>query len=562
MPIPRRQIATVKRIYSYQTSARSNCSLNELDDYCLSKIIGYALGYASMRDDEDSPSTGDNGRAERNLSLVCRRWYHLTQMQAQIHGVHRVYLTPKVTTMHAATLRRPDTVFKRNLPIMLTHTHHNRRRSPIFHHNSSKHSGRSSLTNHHTTSHDTRLLRAIRPKLLKYNHLIFEGRLSCSDLRVLINAIDSARIELLQLDLSVERDATTPDEFANMPRTLSSLRKLVLFWNTDAKSDLSNGLTWTIYKRAINLQSLELYLKDDKPSVLMTPGKASNGAPTPTRKDAIERIAKKYMRIESFHIAPHTSLTQLIYKRGLCDEWSTECQVTSLMKAVVTSEQSIQELDTNDGRLIEHLIECSKRVCTTNTLRRLQFLRPITCIELLSRIIMTSSLGTDHLAVALDNDERLDEVRAALDCFRSRRHERSVCVLRLYLRDQKTSNLEDKVKNLIHLSRLTDLMIYIIAQNRVSIDCCHLMWSVGRALQVSIGQNGMRPSKGCLFRVLVQSPPAQMYHTEITVPFGQCGSYKINARREDIARRREIMRSVKKDCYHSFVKSVRDNIVS
>lgn len=164
--------------------------------------------------------------------------------------------------------------------------------------------------------------------------------------------------------------------------------------------------------------------------------------------------------------------------------------------------------------------------------------------------------------------DRLENVRGMLDYFHHLRHR--TCQLILYMRDQKVSDCEDKIKKLALLSRTADVTIHITAISRISIDCCHLMWSVGRYIQQSqTGQSVKkrdsilnRHESRCLFRICVQVGNSTKNWFELIVPFGKFELDKIYPAREDLTKHRDILKSVKKACYNSFVKSLRDHTSS
>lgn len=548
MPLPRYQPVRKK-------PKVNGLSLDDLDDYCLSKIIGHALSLSSCRDGEST--VRDNGRTERNLSLVSKKWYFLTQSQISTCGVHKIHLdkisrakaapaaaaptaTPKtVSSISYGTLaRRPGVLMQRNTP--------SRRNATSFVANIPQRG-----TKPLDSTYNITLFTSIQRKLLKYKHIHIDGTLTCDEFKKLIVALDANRIEQLHLRVKIEKDRTQAKEFAVIPKQLCYLERLTLLWSSDKKEEYSNGLTWTVYNRAIKLRTLEIYLNEDD----------SAESVVRNRRDSVEKISTKFSHERTSDI-PHRHLNKVVFNRSSNTSPPNHCAYTSLIRNVLMKEDSIYQVDTNDNKLIEHLIISSDRICTTRELRFLRFLTPIKSIDLLAQLLKSSSLGTEQLSIMTDNIDHLDEVRLAMENFRFARHEDAQCQLSLSLKDQKFQDCEDKIKNLVHLSRMSNLIININVQQRVSIDCCHLMWSINRALQSS------DISGNCLIKIKLQAgpglikPSGTIFYSEITVPLGRCSLYKINQNLEDIARHREILKSLKKDCYHQFVKSVRENVTS
>lgn len=508
---------------------------SNLDDYCLSRIIYHTLRLASG--DNDS----DNGTTERSLSLVSKRWYLLTQAQINLCGVHRIdldrILTKSVQTQTKKTVgsgiayvpqaRRPGVLMPRNhvqQQILTT--------KPV------------------SNTYDIALLRAIQPKLLKYKHILIDGSLTCDEFRKLIIALDSARVEQLRLNVKIGKDSTPAREFSVLPKYLQYLERLTLLWTNDSKNDFSNALTWTIYERATGLKTLNIYLEDSIDS-----GEIS-------KKEPIEKISDRYMNrdhsFDRFQRNQHRDLARVTFKRTVEDS-SSDCVYTSLIYSVLAHEDSISQVETNDNKLAGYIIRSSERTCTTLDFRLLRLLSPVKDMASLERLFQSDRLGSDLLAVVVNDVDQLAEIRKCLEIFKPARHDQSMCQLSLHLKDQKVSDSEDRIKSIIQLSHLCDLIVYIGAQQRVSIDCCHLMWSVGRAL---------RADEMCMFKITLQGgnplkvnqTTNDMNYSEITVPFGRYQHIKINSIREDMVKHREIIKSLKRDCYHQFVKSIRDNV--
>lgn len=524
-------------------------SLNDLDDYCLSKIIGHALSMSSSRD-EDS-IVRDNGKTEKNLSLVSKRWYFLTQTQVGICGVHKIYLdkisrveqiaTGTKKTHHVPmSCRKPTNLVPRSnfgaSTMLMNQTIQQRPLASTL---------KSAPTNESSPPTSIGLFRALQPKLHKYKNIQIDGTLSCNEFKSLLVALNAARIEQLTLKVRIEKDKTPAKDFAIMPKQMCHIEKLTFFWSNDIKSDFSNGLTWTIFERAINLKAVHIHLLEDASNIEQN--KCSQ-----FDRDSIESISTRFLD----RPCAHKILREILFIRTFSDSQPI-CHYTSLIRSLLIKEANINQVETNDWMLIEHLIRSSDRLCTSHELKCLKFSTPIKSIDLLAQLMRSSNLGRNQLSVVIDNINQIEEVRLAVEDFNLTRQNDATCQLYLSLKDQKYADCEEKIKNLVYLSRLADVVINMNAQQRVSIDCCHLMWSVGRALQSSD-----LPGK-CLFRIKLQILPLKHNannYTEITIPFGRCARYKINSNREDINRHREIMKALKKDCYHQFVKSVRDNV--
>lgn len=549
----------------------SNRSLDDIGDQCLIRIIGHALKQASIRNDEQVPAK-DNGTTEKNLSLVSKRWYFLTQSLIGKLGVHRIELD-KITrgnqsTKSAATgpprltglgnksfagsriacisgIKRPEIGQSANRTLATINNcipPAKQLRQPVV--------GSKSGT------FDICLYRQIRPRLLKYKHILIDGSLTCDEFKKLVVAVDSARIEQLELRLKIDRDKQA-HRFDFAPPELKHLEKLVLFWHNQTSVDFSNGLTWTVFIRASHLKVLEVHLNDG-PILENHPEQLNR----PATNFMIEDIALNFIGNEVV-CQPHEYLERIIFKRTAANS-SCNCVYSMLIKSALTREEGVFEFATNDGVLVEHLIRSSERTCTQYELSHLRFLTPIEDVELLGKLFLSGALGRDRLTIEIDTIDYIDEIRMRMEYFKLNRHEHSICQLSIHLKDQKVTDFDDKIKSLIHLCRSANVTVFIDAQWRVSIDCCHLMWSIGRALQqasaIIQGQtNG--DSYGCLFKINLQVNAFKQSFTEITIPFGSAHqNYCINSNREDMLRHREIMRSLKRDCYHQFVKAVRDNM--
>lgn len=584
MPLPRYQ--PVKKKLKVASP-----SLDDLDDYCLSKIIAYALIQSKSRQEE--PYLGDNRNTERNLSLVSKRWYFLTQTQVGDHGVHKINLelALKQDSIHkpirmngiASTIKTPRRVVPVNSSGLAAGA-----RTPAGSFKLRPNYGVLSqrnmtnvITNHSQqvakdVTHDSyniRLFRAVQPKLLKYKHLQFCGSVCSDNFNKLMVAINSARVERLDL-LGVKVESARSYLNSLKPSASSSFQPLVHLetltytFTTSPKDDSTNALLWTIYQRAINLKELQVYLvetNDSAPAAITNgaEGESESGLGCDQKPSAsfIERLTSARL------LKSHPYLARVVFKKITRDneqctapgQNSPNCNYSALVKKVLSEEKSVAYLDTNDPTLIGYLIQASNRLCTRLDLRRLILSCPISSLELLHQLVKLKNLGIEQLSIVIENFDQIGEVKTILDDFKLNRPERARCLLNLYLKDQKFTDCEDKVKNLIHLSRLADINVYISALQRISIDCCHLMWSTGRALQAITTSDS--PGK-CIFKITLQTYPVKpntVNPFEITIPFGKCAQYKISSTREDVVRHREIMKSLKKDCYHQFVKSVREN---
>lgn len=605
MPLPRYQPLKKK-------AKVVGASLEDLDDSCLSRIIAHALEQSKARDEE--PYVGDNGKTERSLSLVSRRWYFLTQTQVADHGVHKIDLdatlrrasdarqatsrpnaanlslagtlkTPRRIGLHASsaftnskTPGGPASARKR-LPYGVL----SQRNLTVTNGNQRPATNRNSPNGPAAPTYDIKLFRAIQPKLLKYKHVQLAGSLSMENLDKLLVALNSARVQRLDLlKLKVENARSPPLIGASGTiEHLSHLRELTCTWANNLKAETSNALLWGIYERATNLRELQVYLIDDCNSKASSTSGANNlnantNNDSQQSNDSTQSApATSQCTTSNFNgelVAPlmsraHPHLLRVVFERLLPAAMepsqhipAINCEYSILIKRVLGQERSILSLDTNDCSLIEYLIQASNRICTKHELQLLRLTHPIRSLEMLQRLVSLPNLGTNYLSIVIDNVDQMSDVKASLENFSPARKSRARCQLNLYLRDQKFTDSEDKVKHLISLCRLADVNVYISALQRISIDCCHLMWSTGRALQ-AMGTVESPPGR-CIFKISLQTYPIKantVNPCEITIPFGKCSQYRISSSREDIIRHREIMRALKRDCYHQFVKSVRDN---
>lgn len=523
MPLPRYQ--PLKRI-----KISSGPCISDIDDACLTKILGYVLEFSSLRDENHS-TVGDNGIAERNVSLVSKRWYFLTQTQIADRGVHRVNLdslTKQIESKSRKNCAQPS--FARGR--ILTHSSQNTIK-PI---NTISGDKTHSINDFYSID----IFRKLQPRLHKYKHILFEGSLPTNEFKKLIVALDASRTEQLSLSVSVEKRLSLMKDRILLPIELRHLEKLTLNWNLDKRSSYSNEMTWRVYKRATNLKIFELHAQATSAIILDERPFINSIEPDPISSPL-----------------EHQHLQRIVFTWS-SDEQGIECPILPLVKNILQSESSVTEVETNDPIFIEYLIKSSDRVCTTHTLKNLKLSSPIRDINLMTELLQSNTLGTERLSIETDDIELLDEVRLAMEHFKPSRSMDASCRLVFAFKDQKFTDSEDKIKTMVHLSRLADLVFSVESQQRISIDCCHLMWSVGRAIQT--GKQPTDVSTGrCLFKITtIGINPNKI--TEVTVPFGQCRNYSINASREDLNRHREIMKSLKKDCYHQFVKSVRGNL--
>jgi hypothetical protein len=603
MPLPRYQPVKKKARISHSPS------LDDIDDFCLSKIIAFALIQAKSRQDE--PYVGDNGITERNLSLVSKRWYFLTQTQVGDHGVHKINLEEalkreikqqKATTRMTGGIVNTVAKTPRRLgPAGIGASTATGTRTPAGSFKlrpnygvlSQRNMTNAAALNHHQQQqqvakdgtcdgYNIKLFRAIQPKLLKYKHIQYCGSVNCDNFSKLMIALNSTRVERLDL---LEVKIESAKSYLNNPKffspcmfkPLNHLKTLTYTITTSPKDDSTNALLWTIYQRAINLNELHVYLIEASDSSLTTTTTTTTATISTDNESGPKAdqhcTGSTFMeRLTSGQLhKSHHQLTRVVFKKVSASSINEQgvlpapphvnkCSYSTLIKKVLSEEKSVTFLDTNDPSLIGYLIQASNRLCTKPELRKLILSCPIGSLELLQHLIRLQNLGTDYLSIVIDNFDQIGEVRSIVENFKLNRPERARCVLNLYLKDQKFTDCEDKVKNLIQLSRAADINVFISALQRISIDCCHLMWSTGRALQASM--SSMDSVGKCIFKITLQTYPVKpntVNPFEITIPFGRCAQYKISSTREDVVRHREILKSLKKDCYHQFVKSVREN---
>lgn len=667
MPLPRympeKRFNRSKATFEEPPPPKPKASINDLDDYCLAKVIGYSLLYTSLPRDTDELIYRENVKMERSLSMVSKRWYFLTQSQVSTYGVCRIDLDriikgrslfngPRVIQANnnklTGTPKTTGVLMQRNYESRTTYGTPAIKRlrpnglGPV-----------DDLTSNQLSSilsYNIGLHRKIQPLLLKYKHLIIEGTIKCDEFYKLLIALDSAKVEKLHLNLKIERDGSLSKDFGVMPKQLNHIRSLTLIWTNNVEFMFGNLLTWSIYLRAGKLKSLQIILIEETNGggggAATGNGKIMTQVETSreNQEDKIKSIEKfACLFLSKIQEYGHAYLEKIVFNRtssiqttlndvpsptttgiNSSNTISTNinCRYSSLLKDIFARERNLNRVETNDNSLIEHLIKNSDRLCTSNHLRYLKFSSIINSELLLKILSSQKNLGSSYLSVMIDNINQLDEIKQAMLKFKQIRHPQAICQICLHLKDQKFSDSEDKIKNLIQLSKLTELIVYIDAMQRVTIDCCHLMWSVGRALQQqqqqttttsinptpnnpsitttssnnpqcpigvaaslttsssssSINSNdfsgGMLMSTAssttgrCIFKVQLQAPSkggglgGLGNHSEITVPFGRCQNYKINSYREDMVRHREILKALKKDCYHQFVKSIRENVTS
>lgn len=215
-------------------------------------------------------------------------------------------------------------------------------------------------------------------------------------------------------------------------------------------------------------------------------------------------------------------------------------------KRLVSSDQAtVESQDLKIFRAIQPRLLKYKHIQITGSLTGDSF------IKLLQLMNAAKIEQLDLLDVKLENEPALENYKLLQRCKREQRLK-----LNLHLRDQKYNDPEDKVKYLTQWSRLADLTVHISAVQRISIDCCHIMWSTGRVLQAikDIPCN-------VVFKITLQTYPVKaktVNPCEITVPFGKRPRYELSKMREDATRHRDILRAIMKGCYHTFVKCVRD----
>lgn len=527
MPLPRYQPVKKKpKILGH--------SVDDLDDYCLSKIIGYALNLSRFASSDLSTVGGDSGETEKNLSLVSKRWYFLTQTQVASFGLHKINLDKLVSSPRNEMPRKTATIGARfptypRGPGVLT------QKNPMI-----ASSNGVNLEQIHDGQqrgiYDINLFRKIHPRLMKYKHIQIDGFISNDEFKKLVIAINAFRTEELILNIKLDRNKILSKESQHLlPQQLPYLEKLVLLWSDNSKNFDSNALSWTVFLRATNLRSLEVYL-DVNESL-------------ESNDNSLDRRSANFLNLqpETFN---HSLLNRISFEKSNCDNNNIDCIYTSLIKDVLIREHSVCQLHTNDSILVKHLVKLAERISTARRLEYLEFSAPLRDLNLLTQLLKSDLLGIKRLSIVVDNIELIKDVRNLIECSNQVK-----CRLSLHLKDQKFPDNDDKINNLSHLSRLADLTIYISAQQRVSIDCCHLMWSVGRALSSS-------SSGRCLFKITLHTNPVKT----ITIPFGKFPNiligfgYGLNPLREDFARQREIMKALRRDCYHSFVKGVRDNV--
>lgn len=552
MPLPRYQPIKKKQKLNHEPS------LDDLDDFCLSKIIGYVLTFASIKDDNQ---LCDNRRTEKNLSLVSKRWYFLTQAQVAFCGFCRIDLDNLLKNRQS--LEQNESQFKRSCSnlsllrepkVLVARNNNVTCKKPVV---QSVNGGNVPILGS-TSEYDIDLFRSVIKKFRKYKKIQLDGSLSCEDFRKLIVCLSTNQVEQLVLNVSIRKDKTSVKNFSIIPKQLSHLERLTLRWSNNEECQLSNALTWTVYLRACNLRSIEIYLDETEIS--------NNKGNWKQTSNTIQDIANKYLDKSSQ--LDHVYLKKLIFDRirgGTLqqDNDTTDCEYTSLMKNVISSEVNLSSVNTNDKSLIDFLVVCSERTCTRKDLKYIRLSSELSDLDLLGKLLTNRSLGSDYLSLTLSNMDQLDDVKLKLEEFHLNRDQYSTCHLSFHIKDQKFSDVESKIKNLVYISRMAQVTINIKCQQRVSIDCCHLMWSIGRSLQ-SISTNGTDQKElaaNCLFKITIQTNAAKAsVCSELTIPFGRCHHFRVNPTREDLVRHREVMRSLKRDCYNQFVKSVRDNI--
>ena len=566
MPLPKYQPVKKKL-------KTSGPSFTDLDDRCLSKIIGFALASSNP----NQPYTEDNGSLEKNLSLVSRRWYFLTQTQVATYGVHRINLDEitknperSFDSLNSSDSYRTGIKTPRRLALtstfipLKTRTPGLLRKPNILTQRNIVTSARKSISSKKRSStcpkpYNIDLFRLIQHKLLKYKHIQLIGTISADNFTKLVIALDSARIEQLDLlELKIENARSYLNSTAIstilLPSRLLFLHTLCIIWSDETRDKFSNALIWTIYERAVKLKELRV-LFAERGNIAKNPGGNIRSAGSLTTESSIE--AHKCLSAIRFN---HRDLRKIIFNRSIEQVDFDSGAYSTLIKFVLSNESSVKALETNDIELIDHLVETSSRVCTQLNFKSLTYSTPIKNIDLLANIVRLPNLGNNFLSIVIDNIDQLSEMKIAVEDFKLKRSSSAKCEMKIFLKDQKIPDCDEKVKNLIRLCYLVDLTVHISALQRISIDCCHLMWSTGRALQASLDESIGK----CIFKISLQTYPIRqnvVNPCEITVPFAKSSQYKIDVTREDISRHREIMKSLKRDCYHQFVKSIRDNVV-
>lgn len=239
---------------------------------------------------------------------------------------------------------------------------------------------------------------------------------------------------------------------------------------------------------------------------------------------------------------------------------------STLVRSKALKGKTMYQLETNDSTLIEHLIKSADKICPNHVLKSFKLSTQLKNMDLFTKLMKSNKLGTSDLRISIDLSslDLLREVRSAVEVFRKNRDPQAVCQLSLSVKDQKIPDCEDKIKNLVQICRLADVRVYVSSLQRISIDCCHLMWSTGRALQQqdTVNNNNNNKQGTCVFKINLKTYPLKQSTTnpsEITIPFGNNPEFTVDPKREDLAKHKDIMKSLKRDCYNQFVKSVREN---
>lgn len=237
---------------------------------------------------------------------------------------------------------------------------------------------------------------------------------------------------------------------------------------------------------------------------------------------------------------------------------------TTLLRSKLASNgKTIYQIETNDNTLIEHLIKSSEKICSNHVLESFKLSTQVRNFDLFLKLMRSKKLGTSSVKISMElaNLDLLKEVRLAIETFRKNRGPNALCQLSLFVKDQKIPDCEEKIKNLVQICRQADVRVYVNALQRISIDCCHLMWSTGRALQGS--DSGSKDKGNCVFKITLKTYPlkqSSINPSEITIPLGNNPQIPpLDPKREDLAKHKDILRSLKRDCYNQFVKSVREN---